>query len=276
MKITLVADSSANKHNEQDMTVAYAPLSIVTDKKEYPDNDNLDVMEMLNDLKAYKGKSSTSCPSVADWIDAFQDGDEVLGVAITSGLSGSYNSSQVAAEQYKESKPGAKVFIMDSLSTGPEMQLILEKYKELVDKGLHFEDIVNKVKEYHKQTHLLFSLESLDNLVKNGRVNPIVGKVAGVLGIRMVGRASDQGTLEPLYKARGEKKAIQCIVKAMAEAGFKGGKCRISHTFNKNMGEQIAALIKEKWGNCDLTITENTGLCSYYAERGGVLVGFEG
>lgn len=92
--------------------------------------------------------------------------------------------------------------------------------------------------------------------------------------IRIVGRASAQGTLEPLHKCRGEKKALQQLLQCMLEAGYCGGKVRISHTNNSSAAE-FTKLFKEKHPDCDLTIRENRGLCSYYAEEGGLLIGFE-
>ena len=275
MKVAFVADSSANKHTREGMSVGYAPMKIVTEEKEYIDTPDLDVRKMMEEMKAYKGRSGTACPSIGDWLEAFDEADMVLGVAITSGLSGTYNSACTAAKQYLESKPDAKVFILDSLSTGPEMQLILEKYAEFVDAGMEFEEICEAIREYHQHTHLLFSLESLDNLVKNGRVKPIVGKLAGVLGLRMVGRASAEGTLEPLYKARGEKKAIQNIVKEMDSVGFKGGKVRITHNFNEPMARAVQDTVLAKWPESEVVISENTALCGYYAEMGGLLIGYE-
>lgn len=224
MDVKLVADSSANTHTFDIPDVTYVPLKIVTDEKEYVDTDTLDVPSMLKDLREYKGRSSTACPSVSDWMQAFDGADTVFGVAITSNLSGTYQSALIAAEEYTATNPNAKVFILDSLSTGPEMQLILEKYKELVDSGKSFEEIRDAIKAYHSRTHLLFALSSLDNFAKNGRINPAVAKAVGILGIRVVGRASDEGTLEPMHKCRGEKKALQRLLLSMQEAGYQGGK----------------------------------------------------
>ena len=135
----ITADSSANLFSAKDAEYVSVPLRIITDVKEYTDDEKLDVPGMLNDLKHYKGKSSTACPSVGDWLKAFGDADEVYGVSITSRLSGCHNAACIAAKDYEEMYPGRKVFILDSLSTGPEMELIIEKYKELIGRGLSFE-----------------------------------------------------------------------------------------------------------------------------------------
>lgn len=275
MKIRLVADSSANIHTISSMEVTYVPLKIVTDQKEYTDNTSLNVPDMLQDLREYKGKSGTACPSISDWIDAFGDADIVYGVAITSNLSGCYNAAAIAANEYMASHPGARVFILDSLSTGPEMQLILEKYAELIAAGKTFEEVCNEIRAYSARTHLIFSLESLDNFAKNGRVSPIVAKAVGVLGIRIVGKASDEGTLEPLHKCRGEKRALQQLLDSMNEMGYHGGKIRIAHSYNEGAATTFANMIHTHFPACDISVVCNRGLCCYYAEEGGILVGFE-
>ena len=276
MKIKLVADSSANINVMSGVEFESVPLKIVVGDQEYTDNADLEIGDMLKALKEYKGKTSTACPGVQEWINAFGDADVVFGVAITSGLSGCYNTAKIAAEEYMEANPGAKVFILDSLSTGPEMELILEKYQELIAAGKSFEEIRDEVKEYSKNTHLMFSLETLSNFAKNGRVSPAVAAAVGLLGIRVVGRASDEGTLEPMHKCRGEKKALQQILITMKELGYAGGKVRISHSYNSEAAEKLCELIRGEFPESDVAIRLNHGLCCYYAEVGGVLIGFEG
>ena len=274
--IRLVADSSINLLSFEGADYAAVPMKVVAGDTEYVDDTTLDLPVMLKGLKDYKGKSSTACPSVGDWLDAFGEADEVLGVTITSNLSGCYNASQVAAKEYLKTHPNAKVFILDSYSTGPEMHLILEKYVELIGAGLSFEEIVDAIKEYAKKTHLMFSLASLSNFAKNGRISPAVAAAVGLLNIRIVGKASDEGTLEPMHKCRGDKRAMSQLLCCMEAVGFKGGKVHLTHTYNLEMAEKFADMLRQKYADVKLTIRQNLGLCSYYAEEGALLVGFEG
>lgn len=275
MTIRLVTDSSANPIQDPTLEVRYAPLKMMVGDQEFIDNASLDIDEFLAAMESHRGKTFTTCPSVNDWLDTFQGADTVLGVAITGNLSGSYNSGRVAAEEYENANPGAKVFLMDSLSTGPEMVLILEKYRELAEAGAPFEEIVEQAKAYVKTTHLVFSLESLENLAKNGRVSPIIAKAAGLLGIRVIGRASQEGTLEPLHKARGEKKALRQIYASMEDLGYRGGKARITHTRNEAAAGQLRDMLLAAFPGADVTVSDNGGLCACYSERGGIMVGFE-
>ena len=239
------------------------------------DNESLDKQAFLDALEKTKDASTTSCPNIQDWLHAFGDADEVFVVALTSGLSGGYNAAVNAAEHYQESNPGAKVFVLDSKSTGPELELIVEKYAQLIEENLSFEHIVSAIQEYLKRTHLMFSLKKVDNFAKNGRVNPLVAKLASALNIRIVGQASDQGELQVLHKSRGEKNALNQILTNMMECGFAGGRTILRHTQNLAAAQKLETLIKERFPECHITIGENEGLCSYYAEPGGLLVGFE-
>lgn len=275
MKTMLVTDSSANLLTLEDMCFSSVPLKIVAGDREYVDDEKLDVSAMLRELKEYKGKSGTACPSVADWLCAFGDADLVLGAAITGNLSGSYNSARLAAEEYMEENPGKKVFILDSLSTGPELRLLIEKYRELIMAGMGFEEICEAIKAYSARTHLMFSLESLSNFAKNGRVSPAVAALVGIMGIRIVGQASAVGDLEPMRKCRGESRAIKQLYDCIMDAGYSGGKVRIDHSYNAVAAVKLATMIKKAFPESDVQIGSNRGLCCYYAEEGGILVGFE-
>ncbi len=275
MKYKIVADSSCNFFELKDIDYTVVPLKIITDQKEYVDNQTLNVNGMMEDLKDYKGKTGTSCPNASEWLQAFGDGDIVFGVTITSGLSGSFNAAMMAKQQYEEMYPGKKVFIVDSLSTGPEMKLIIEKLKQLCLEEKSYSDIRNTIIDYTQKTHLLFSLESLDNFVRNGRISPAIAKSVDVFGIRIVGRASYDGKLEPMGFCRGQKKAVKRLVDEIKHTGYKGGNIVISHTNNQKGVDSLVELLKENYPQANITIMNNGGLCSYYAQQGGILVGFE-
>ena len=152
MKIKIVADSSANMHRLEGIDFACAPLTIRTDEREFVDNESLDILEMVDYLAKYKGKSGSACPGVGDWLDVFGDADEVYCVTIISTLSGSYNAAMTAKAQYEEENPGKKVFVLDSYSAGPEPKLLIEKIRDLVLEGKDFETVCKEVLEYKEKS----------------------------------------------------------------------------------------------------------------------------
>ena len=275
MKKLIVSDSSANLYRDERSYFTPVPMKIIAGEKEYADDETLDVAGMLDDLQKYSGPSGSSCPSVGDWLRAFGEAEEVFGISITSRLSGCYNAACIAAEEYMSELAGRKVFILDSLTTGPEMELLVEKCRELIEAGYAFDEIKDRITEYLKRTRLLFSLESLSNFARNGRVRPSLAAIANLIGIRIVGRASSEGELEPLHKCRGEKRAIRQLWDSMQQYGYAGGKVRIRHSDNQNAAETLAGEILRNHPDADIKVGTNHGLCSYYAEKGGILVGFE-
>ena len=271
--IKIAVDSSSDLTVLHGVDFASAPLKIVTDEKEYIDNAELDARAFAEEMYRYKGTSKTSCPNVTDWLEAFGDAEEIFCLTITSNLSGSYNSACLAKKIYEENHPGRRVEVIDTLSAGPEIALIAERIRDKIAEGKDFDTVAREMGGY--KTELLFMLESMKNLANNGRVSKLAATAAGVLGIRAVGRASDEGTLEMLSKCRGSAKAIEAIVNYMKEYGFKGGAARIAHSLNESVAKTLAEKIKAEFPRAKVTLTECRGLCSFYAEKGGLLVGYE-
>lgn len=276
MKVKIVSDSSSNVLSMKEIDYTSVPLKILTGDKEYVDDENLDVYQMVMDLQGHKGKTGTSCPNVAEWLDAFGDAEIVYGVSITSNLSGSYNAAMQAKQIYEEQYPERRVHIFDSLTAGSELLLIMEKIRQCVKDGMDFETTIQEVNAYMSHTHTLFMLESLQNLARNGRVNHAVATAAGLLGIRIIGKGSDVGTIEPIHKSRGEKKAIVTVYNSMKDHGYAGGKVRISHCFNEGAVDALIGKIRAEYPDADIEIGVCTALCSFYAEKGGLIVGYEG
>ena len=275
-KYKIVSDSSGDIHSLGNFPFASAPLKIIAGDREWIDNAQLDIEEMVQYLLQYKGKSGSACPSPADWLDAFEDYENIFCVTISSNLSGSYNAACIACEEYMAEHPGRKAHVFDSLSTGPEMRLIMDKVVELAEQDKSFEEIVEIVTDY-KVNHcgLLFTLESMQNLANNGRVSHLVAKAAGLLNIRPLGVASEIGTLEMLEKPRGSKKAVESAYKIMLERNYKGGKVYVAHCLNPAIAENMKKTILADFPDAELIVYPLGGLCSFYAEKGGMLVAFE-
>ena len=274
-KIKIVADSSCDLFELKHTEFACAPMKIIATEKEFVDDETLDVNEAVDYLYQYKGKSKSSCPNTTDWIEAFGDADDIFCVTITSGLSGSYNSACAAKQIYESENKGKRVFVIDTLSAGPEIALVIEKLEEYIQRNTPYEEICDKITKYLKKTGLVFMLKSLKTFANNGRVSPIVARLVGIAGICIVGKASNEGTLEPMHKCRGERRSLETLVTDMESEGFRSGKISIGHCQNETAALQLKALIRAKFKNVSIEIHKLRGLCSFYAEKGGVLVGFE-
>lgn len=276
MKYKIVSDSSSDVFSLDCVEYTTVPLKIITDEKQFIDTPDLDVSEMIDYLKKYKGTSKSSCPNMDEWYSAFGDADAVFCIPITKNLSGSHNSAVLAVNDFLEEHPEKKAYVIDTLTTGPECELIIEKLCELIESGLSFDEIKDEICKYRQSTHLHFCLESLRNFANNGRVSHTTAKMAGILGIRVIGQASLEGTLEIQTKVRGGDKAIDEIYERMKANGYCGGKVSIHHCQNPEGAEKLASIIRNDHSEASVKIGKTGALCSFYAESGGLLIGYEG
>lgn len=273
--VKLVTDSSADVLSLTRADFAFAPLRIITATREFVDDATLDVTEMTDFLMNYKGRARTSCPNPDDFLAAFGDADDIICVTMTGAMSGTNNSARLAGRLYESQNPGRRVFVLDSLSAGPEVHLLLEKLEELVARGTPYEDICREIAEYTEKTKIVFMLKSMHNLANSGRVSSIVARIAGLVGIHVVGRASEKGTLEPIDKCHGEARAIASMLRAMEKSGFAGGRVRIAHCENEEGAQRVKEQLLAKFPEAQIEVYPCRGLCSFYAERGGMLIGYE-
>ena len=276
MNYRIVSDSSSNLFTLPGVDYTTVPLKIVAGEKEWVDNADLNLANMVDGLKKHKGKSGSSCPNVQEWLDAFEGGENILAMTISSNLSGSYAAARNAAEEFMAEHPGANVFVLDSLSAGPEMKLLLHKFKELMDSGLDFDTACRQLKDYHANTHILFCLQSMTNLARNGRVSMVAATFASILGIRAVGDVQ-HGQIVPIHKPRGQKKATEIIIQMMEERGLEAGKkVQIDHCFGEDNANMLREAVLKRFPGVEVSIGHTTGLCSFYAEVGGLMIALEG
>ena len=251
------------------------PLKIQVANQVFIDDANLDIDQMMETMYATSEASKSACPSPDDYLKAFESAKHIFVVTITGTLSGSQNSAQLAKNLYLEDHPEAHIHVIDSLSAGGEVDLLVEKLNELIDQGLSFDEVVKAITDYQTKTKLLFVLAKVDNLVKNGRLSKLIGAVVGLLNIRMVGEASATGTLELLQKARGPKKSLQAAFEELLKGGYAGGRIIMAHRSNEKFCQQLSELVREKYPQAAISIVPTSGLCSFYAEDGGLLMGYE-
>lgn len=275
----IVTDSGCDlrslESQSKELQFERVPLTLQIGTEIFRDDDGLDIDHMMATMYQSSKAATSSCPSPDAFLQAYKGVDNVIAVTITGTLSGSHNSARLAKNDLLEDYPNANIHVIDSLSASGEVELIVLELERLINLGLSFEEVVERITAYQEKTRLIFVLAKVDNLVKNGRLNKLVGKVVGLLNIRMVGQASQEGTLELLQKARGQKKAVSALVEEIQKAGYKGGKVYIAHANNPKICEQISEKIKAIYPDAVIQTGITSGLCSFYAEDEGILMGYE-
>ncbi|MDO5078836.1 MAG: DegV family protein [Streptococcus minor] len=278
-KWKIVADSGCDYKElanlAPDTLFQSVPLSIQIDGTDYVDDATLDIDYMMDAMYASSKAATSACPSPQAYAAAYEGADNIIVLTLTGTLSGSFNSARVAKELVLEEHPHVNIHLIDSLSAGGEMDLLVSELNRLIAKGLDFDQVVESITAYQQKTKLLFVLAKVDNLVKNGRLSKLLGTVVGLLNIRMVGEASSQGTLELLQKARGHKKSLTAAFEELQKAGYAGGRIVIAHRNNDKFCQQFSELVLATYPQADIELIPTSGLCSFYAEENGLLMGYE-
>ncbi len=278
MKWNIITDSSCNLHNldEQSKKIRFAsiPFIISIGNHDFIDDERLNTIEMVDAMEKCLEASHTSCPSPYTWYEQFEKSEYSIAITISSKLSGSYNSACTARNMILEKYPDKKIAVIDSRSAGSEMVLIVMKLCKLINAGYDFNSVIEKTEQYMKHTHIVFALSSFDNLIKNGRMSRITGFLAGKLGFWGIGIGSEQGTIEIKEKVRGNKKALNAILIDIKERATDIETVVISHCQNAEFAESLKNTIQNIYHTVEVKILPTGGLCSYYAEKGGLIIGF--
>lgn len=278
MKWKILTDTGSNVRElsnlPEDIEFDLIPLILHVDKKDFVDVPTVDVSELIDAVKVSK-TSSSACPAPGVYAEKFSGADNVICFTISSELSGSFNSAELGKTIALEQNPDANIHVFDSRSAGGELDLLVKKAISLVDEGKTFEEVVAGVTDYHSNTNTGYMLKSIENLVKNGRVNKVVGSLVGLLNIHVIGVRSPEGTIEMSNRARGEKKALNTFLKDLIENGYSGGKMELAHVLNPDLADTFANKVREQFPEADINIVPTSGLCSFYAEKGGLIAGYE-
>ena len=276
----IVSDSSCDlkMSSFESDTVRFetVPLTIQVGEREFIDNDELDIPELLSAMEAEKSASSTACPSPTAFARAFAAGDYTVCFTISSNLSGTYNAAVMARDLVLEEHPEKKICIIDSRATAGAMVLLIHRAKELMeaDETGDFEGICDQLRIYQAALRTCFTLECYDNLIKNGRMRPLVGNLLKALGVHIIAEATPQGTIHVADKARGEAKTYRAITALMRSSkDCTGAHVVISNCENLAGAMKLKQQILQDLPVKSVDIISCRGLTSFYAMQKGLILG---
>ena len=274
----LVSDTACDLYSldvgEGIFDFATIPFSIRIGGKEYIDNENIPIDEMLEANENHAEIAQTSCPSPEDWRDKFAAPGPVIAFTISSALSGSFNSACAARALLQEEEPEKQIAIIDSKATGPEMSMLIWRARDLILEGKPFKEIEKALNAAADRIHTSFALASYRNLIKNGRVSRLIGFIAGHLGFWGIGIGDEKGEIAIRGKARGSKSMIRFLTEEIRRVGVAGKQILISHCRNEKDALGLKAALKEAFPYIEVLVQATRGLDSFYAERSGLIVGY--
>jgi len=251
------------------------PLTIDVDDFHIIDDETFDQADFLKKVAASPNAPKSACPSPERYMQAYEtDADNVYVVTLSSQLSGSYNSAELAKSLYLEEHPGKNIHVFDSRSASVGETLIGLKVEEYEEMGLSFEEIVEKVENYRKGARTYFVLETLETLRKNGRLSNLKAFVAGALNIKPVMGATPEGTIYQIDQARGMNKALAKMVSVIEKntADSEERILGISHCNCPERAEYVKGELMRNMKFRDVLIVDTAGISSTYASDGGIIV----
>ncbi len=274
MSYKIIMDSAGEINPRIEGKIVSVPLSVSISGKDYVADENMDIDTFRSEVRASKEPPRSSCPSPDAFSEAIGECDRVYIVAITSHLSGSFNSARLALGAYLDENPDKKGYVFDSLNASGGEALVAEKIIELEEKGLEFEEIVKLVEEYIPTVTTNVVLEDLSVLYKNGRLSRVAYvatsliDLVAVLGLR-------NGELVKIAQARGVKRALKTLAEtAIADIKTRGiKKVTITHSAAPERAEALKAAL-EKEVDCDIVIVPTGGLISMYAGEKGLVISY--
>lgn len=278
MSIKVLADSSCEMPEalKQDNPIVSVPFKLYIDEVEMVDDDQMNVIEFIDKMVKSSGLPRSACPSPADFQAHFDGEDECYIVTISSRLSGTHNSAMLAKAMYQEEHPEKFIHVFDSKSASVGETLIALKIHELSKKSVKAMELVEQVNEYISSMKTFFVSESLDNLMKNGRISKFKGTLATALKIKPIMGADSEGEIQLVDKARGSAKAFQRMAELIAE-NAKNAENRILAISHVNNPERANWLKEEMAKRCNfkqIIVVQTGGLSSLYCDNQGIIVSF--
>lgn len=257
-----------------------APLTITIDDTHYVDDGTVDIPPYLAAMKASKNPVRSACPSPDLYAEDIKAADDdCFIITLSSKLSGSHNAAVLGVQLAEEDMPEKKVHVFDSESASAGETYLALMIHDLIAAGKSFEQIVETVEEKIRSMHTLFVLDSLDNLVKNGRISKTVALLANVLSIRLLMSDDGHGAIKNISKARGIKGALTQMVETCRKhtEGLAAASQRlvISYCNCPERARQVRDMIREKCPAIgEIVMTPTSALSSMYANAGGVVIAY--
>lgn len=254
--ISCCSTADLTKEHFEKRNLQYICFHYELDGKEYKD-DLGQSMPFEDFYRAMQNGAETKTSQVnaveyEEYFESFlKEGKDVLHVCLSSGISGSYNSANIAKDMLQEKYPDRKIYVVDSLTAASGFGLLMDKLADLRDEGMNIDELHEWVEANKLKLHAWFFSSDLTFFIKGGRISKTSGLVAGVLNICPLLNVDVNGKLVARQKIRTKRKVIEAIEKKMEEHAQNGldysGKCYISQSACYDDAKAVADLVEERF-----------------------------
>ncbi|KAA0544583.1 DegV family protein [Bacillus sp. BGMRC 2118] len=283
MGIKIITDSSSDlpKDIQEKYGIEIVPLNIQFGDQHFKAGVDLDNDTFYRMMRETDELPKSACPSPYDFFERFKHvpiEDEILVITLSKGLSGTYESALLGADMLLEEQPDRKIKVINSSNGSPGLLLLVVEAAELIQAGKSFDEVVLMTEESVSKVNTFILLDTLENVIKGGRLDRFKGAIANVLNIKISLRVDVEGKIEVFEKVRGEKKALNRFLDSIGEFSkdFENKIVSLSHSNCEEKGKKVLAEIMSRYPFKQGILTEMGPLIGTYAGEGGLVVSFKG
>ncbi|MGP4071485.1 DegV family protein [Piscibacillus sp. B03] len=281
MDFQLMVDGGADLSKEtiERFNIKIVPLNIHFEDAEYKAGEDLDLQTFYNKMSEAEELPKTSASSPNDFYDAFKEVDPeipILMLALTKNLSATYQNAVLGKEMLLDEEPNRKIEIINTKTASSGIALLANEAIKLKLEQVDFKEITEKLKGYVEKTTTLFSLKTVENLIKGGRLDKMRGTIAKTLNIKLLMKASEEGTIEVTEKVRGEKKALRRLVDQIGDysKSLEGKTIALAHSNCEEKAKKVLATIREKYQPEEEMLVEMGPLIATHAGESALVLSF--
>lgn len=274
-KIKIITDGSCDLSHEvlNKFNINVVPLGVSFGEEHYTAGVDIDNKEFYAKMKDSKELPKTFCPSPENFCKEYQcEEDKIIVIALSSKLSGTYNSASLARELYLSEHKEKDIRVIDSMTGSIGAGLLLIKAAKMISEGKDIDEIVEAIENLKEKISFYGTLETLENAIKGGRINPLAGKIIGALNFKAIVQIKD-GVVKPIDKARGESNSIKKVANYITSS-IEDTKDKILCLMHANCPEKAHKLLSiiEKTHKFDeVYISEVGPVMGTYTSEGAVL-----
>ena len=274
-KIKIITDGSCDLSHEvlNKFNINVVPLGVSFGEEHYTAGVDIDNKEFYAKMKESKELPKTFCPSPENFCKEYQcEEDKIIVIALSSKLSGTYNSASLARDLYLSEHKEKDIRVIDSMTGSIGAGLLLIKAAKMISEGKDIDEIVEAIENLKEKISFYGTLETLENAIKGGRINPLAGKIIGALNFKAIVQIKD-GVVKPIDKARGESNSIKKVANYITSS-IEETKDKILCLMHANCPEKAHKLLSiiEKTHKFDeVYISEVGPVMGTYTSEGAVL-----
>lgn len=276
--IKIVVDSCCDLTPElsKSLGIVTVPLTMTLGEQSFVDDEDLNLPVFMEEMKICTSKVGSASPSPMLYKEAFRGSHSSFAVTISSKLSSSFASAMMGKAMAEEEDLGTDIHVFDSKSACAGEVLLALKIDKMIKDGHQKSKIISSIESFIKEMKTYFVLENIDNLLKNGRLNKITGKIISIFNVKLIMGADREGNIGLFSNARGQKQIIEKLAGTIEKSGrdTKGESMVIAHCNNPGLAERLMSTIKMRYHFKEILIVPTRGISSIYANDKGIVMAF--